>query len=78
MRVPKERVLNVALLSMSVVHIGHPEPGGESISPLEVVHQFPGKVAPEIHTVRDSLERISDVPLVEVDAEGVVEGLLDR
>lgn len=77
MRVPHKAIFDVPLLVILVVYIGKSKASTVAISPLEVVHQRPGEVTPDINFIDDDrVNHCLDVTPIEVDAEVIVQSLL--
>lgn len=50
-------LLGISLLSTLVIHIRDSKPRLEALGPLEIVHQGPSHVAPDIHPIQCSRVR---------------------
>jgi len=78
-RVPVGRVFDVSLLLVFVVHIDHSKPDAVAISPLEVVHDRPSKVAFHIYSILFNGQlHILDVISVVLKSEVIMDSLINR
>jgi hypothetical protein len=76
--VPNKGILDITLLVVLVVDVGHTEASAVSVGPLEVVQKGPAEVGAQVHSIESHcIDHVLDVTLVEVNSELIVDSVGD-